>query len=238
MFSGLGYSLVILILVNFAPVVLLPLFYTFKPLERAELRDRLTVLASKTGARIKGVYEWTLSDRTKKANAALTGVGNSRRILLSDTLLAEYSDDEIEVILAHELAHHVHKDIWTSVVYDMALMFAGLFAAHLVLRWAVPVFGLQSAADPAGIPVLLMTGGAVALAVKPVMTGISRAHERRADAYALRMTSNPPAFISAMRRLGQQNLAEENPSRLVQAFFCTHPPIKERLRAAQHWPAA
>ena len=236
--SGLGYSVVILILVNLAPVVLLPLFYTFKPLERAELRDRLTVLASKTGARIKGVYEWTLSDRTKKANAALTGVGNTRRILLSDTLLAEYSDDEIEVILAHELAHHVHKDIWTSVVYDMALMFAGLFAAHLVLRWAVPVFGLQSAADPAGIPVLLMAGGAVALAVKPVMTGISRAHERRADAYALRLTSNPPAFISAMRRLGQQNLAEENPSRLVQAFWYTHPPIKERLRAAQHWPAA
>jgi STE24 endopeptidase len=230
--AGLGYSLVILILVNLAPVVLLPLFYTFKPLERAELRDRLTALASKTGARMMGVYEWTLSDRTKKANAALTGIGNTRRILLSDTLLAEYSDDEIEVILAHELAHHVHKDIWASVMYEMTLMFAGFFAAHLALRWAVPFLGLQSAADPAGIPVLLMTAGAVALAVKPVMNGISRAHERRADAYALRMTSNPPAFISAMRRLGQQNLAEENPSRLVQAFFYTHPPIKERLRAA------
>ena len=81
-----------------------------------------------------GVYEWTLSDRTKKANAALTGMGNTRRILLSDTLLAEYSDDEIEVILAHELAHHVHRDIWTSVVYDMVLTFAGFFAAHLALR--------------------------------------------------------------------------------------------------------
>ena len=102
-------------LVNLAPVVLLPLFFTFKPLEKATLRDRLTALASKAGTRIMGVYEWTLSDRTKKANAALTGMGNTRRILLSDTLLAEYSDDEIEVILAHELAHHVHKDIWTSV---------------------------------------------------------------------------------------------------------------------------
>jgi len=231
--AGLGYSLVMLILVNLAPVVLLPLFYTFKPLERAELRDRLTALAAKTGAHIMGVYEWTLSDRTKKANAALTGMGSTRRILLSDTLLAEYSDDEIEVILAHELAHHVHKDIWTSVVYDMALVFSGFFAAHLALRWAVPFFGLQGAADPAGIPVLLMTAGAAALAVKPVMNAISRAHERRADAYALRMTSNPPAFISAMRRLGQQNLAEENPSRLVRAFFYTHPPIKERLKSAQ-----
>jgi STE24 endopeptidase len=235
MLSGLGYSIVIVILVNLAPVVLLPLFYRFRPLERAELRDRLTDLASRTGARIRGVYEWTLSDRTKKANAALAGMGNTRRILLSDTLLAEYSDDEIEVILAHELAHHVHKDIWTSVAYDVALMFAGFFAGHLALQWAVPFFGLNSLADPAGMPILLLTAGAVALAVRPIMNAVSRAHERRADSYALRMTNNPPAFISAMRRLGQQNLAEENPSRLVQAFFYTHPPIKERLKSAQNF---
>jgi Zn-dependent protease with chaperone function len=233
--SGVGYSLVIIVLVNLAPVVLLPLFYTFKPLERAELRDRLTALATKTGARIIGVYEWTLSDRTTKANAALTGIGNTRRILLSDTLLAEYSDDEIEVILAHELAHHVHKDIWTSVMYDMGLMLTGLFIGHLVLRWAVPFFGLADAADPAGIPALLLTAGTVRLAAKPVMNAISRAHERRADSYALCMTNNPPAFISAMRRLGHQNLAEENPSRLVQALFYTHPPIRERLKVAQDW---
>ena len=231
--AGVGYSLAIIFLVNIAPVVLLPLFYTFKPLEKAELRDRLTALASRAGAGIIGVYEWTLSDRTKKANAALAGMGHTRRILLSDTLLADYSDEEIEVILAHELAHHVHKDIWTSVAYDIALTFVGLFAAHLALQRAVPLFGLEGAADPAGIPVLLMTAGAMGLAVKPLMNSISRSHERRADAYALRMTNNPPAFISAMRRLGQQNLAEDNPSRLVQAFFYTHPPIKERLRVAQ-----
>jgi STE24 endopeptidase len=233
--AGVGYSFVIVILVNLAPVVLLPLFYTFKPLAKAELRDRLAALAFKAGARIGGVYEWTLSDRTKKANAALAGLGNTRRILLSDTLLAEYSDDEIEVILAHELAHHVHKDIWSSVVCDMLLTFAGLFAAHLVLLRAAPYFLLQGAADPAGIPILLLTAGGAGLAVKPLMNALSRSHERRADAYALRMTQNPPAFISAMRRLGQQNLAEENPSRLVQAFFYTHPPIKDRLRAAQEW---
>ena len=231
--AGAGYCLVIVVLVTLAPVILLPLFYTFKPLEKPELRERLTSLAAKAGAHIMGVYEWTLSDRTKKANAALAGMGNTRRILLSDTLLAEYSDDEIEVILAHELAHHVHSDIWTSISYDILLTFAGFFAAHRALQWAVPFFGLQGAADPAGIPVVLLVAGAVGLAVKPIMNAISRSHERRADAYALRMTSNPPAFISAMRRLGQQNLAEENPSRLVQAFFYTHPPIGERLKAAQ-----
>ena len=233
--SGVGYAFVAIVLVNLAPVVLLPLFFSFKPLEKAALRDRLSSLAAKAGTRILGVYEWTLSDRTKKANAALTGIGNTRRILLSDTLLSEYSDDEIEVILAHELAHHVHKDIWTSVGFDMALTFAGLFAADLTLRTAVPVFGFAGIADPAAIPVLLLAAGAIGLCVRPLLNAVSRSHERRADSYALDMTENPSAFITAMRRLGQQNLAEDSPSKLVQAFFYTHPPIKERLRAAESW---
>jgi len=236
--AGAGYAATIVILANLAPIVLLPLFYTFKPLEKAALHERLTAMASRAGARVIGVYEWTLSDRTRRANAALTGTGNTRRILLSDTLLSDYSDEEIEVILAHELSHHVHWDIWTSMLYDIVLAFAGCFAAHLVLRQAVPALGLAGAADPAGLPVLLAMAGGVGLAVKPLMNAISRAHERRADAYALTLTNNPQAFISAMRRLGQQNLAEQDPSRLIQALFYTHPPIKERLRAAQDWASA
>jgi STE24 endopeptidase len=230
--AGAGYSLVTIVLVNLAPVLLLPLFFTFKPLGSEALRQRLTALAAKAGTRIMGVYEWKLSDRTKKANAALTGLGNTRRILLSDTLLADYSDEEIEVILAHELAHHVHRDIWTTVLYDIALTLAGFVAAHVTLQFAVPRFDLSGPADPAGMPVLLLTAGAVGLIAKPVLNAVSRSHERRADAYALAMTTNPGAFITAMRRLGQQNLAEDNPSPLVQAFFYTHPPIKQRLKAA------
>ena len=233
--SGFAYSVLTVALVNLAPVLLLPLFFRFRPLEKNALRDRLTALAAKANTKVMGVYEWTLSDRTKKANAALAGMGNTRRIILSDTLLSEYSDDEIEVILAHELAHHVHRDIWSAVIVDMALTFAGFYLAHRALQAFVPYFGLRGATDPAGIPMLLIAGGALALLLKPLMNAQSRRHERRADAYALRMTKNPSAFISAMRRLGQQNLAEENPSRLVQAFFYTHPPIKERLRAAQDW---
>lgn len=233
--AGAGYSIVAIALVILAPVVLLPLFFTLKPLEKVTLRDRLTALSSKAETRIMGVYEWTLSDRTKKANAALTGMGNTRRILLSDTLLAEYSDDEIEVILAHELAHHIHRDIWTSVLYDIALTFAAFFAAHLALKRAVPFLRLQGIADPAGIPILLLTAGTIGLCVKPMLNAVSRSHERRADSYALAMTENPSAFITAMKRLAQQNLAEDSPSKLVQAFFYTHPPIKERLRAAESW---
>ncbi len=236
--SAAAYSAVTVALVNLAPVLLLPLFYTFKPLDRVTLRERLTALAAKANTSIKGVYEWTLSDRTKKANAALTGLGNTRRILLSDTLLAEYSDDEIEVILAHELAHHVHRDIWNGVVLDSALTLVGFYAAHLVLGLSVASLGLDGTSDVAGVPVLLIAAGVLGLAVKPLLNAVSRAHERRADRYALALTKNPSAFVSAMRRLGQQNLAEENPSRLVQAFFYSHPPIKDRLRAARDWAAA
>src|SRR4051812_7949865 len=142
--SGLAYAAVIILLVSVAPVLFLPLFYTFKPLEKATLRDRLTALAAKANTTIKGVYEWTLSDRTKKANAALTGLGQTRRILLSDTLLAEYSDDEIEVILAHELAHHVYRDIWSAVALDSMLTCAGFYAAHVMLQSAVRLLGLHN----------------------------------------------------------------------------------------------
>ena len=232
--SGLGYSAATIALVKLAPVLLMPLFFRFRPLQKVALRERLTALATKANTSVMGVYEWTLSDRTRKGNAALAGMGKTRRIIVSDTLLAEYSDDEIEVILAHELAHHVHRDIWMSVMYDIVLTFAGFFAAHHALRFIVPLFGLQNVSDPAGAPVLLTIAGGLAFAVKPLLNAISRSHERRADSYALRLTKNPSAFVSAIRRLGQQNLAEENPSWLVQILFYTHPPIKERLKAAQH----
>jgi STE24 endopeptidase len=233
--SGVGYAAVTVALVNLAPVLILPLFFRFTPLDKVSLRDRLTALAAKANTKVMGVYEWRLSDRTKKANAALAGMGNTRRIILSDTLLAAYSDDEIEVILAHELAHHVHRDIWKAVTIDTVLTFAGFYAAHRALRAIVPYVAMKGIDDPAGIPLLLLAAGALALLVKPLMNAQSRNHERRADAYALSMTKNPSAFISAMRRLGQQNLAEDHPSRLVQAFFYTHPPISERLRAAEEW---
>jgi Zn-dependent protease with chaperone function len=235
--AGFGYTMIMIVMVQAAPVVLLPLFYRFRPLDRNGLRERLTVLARKAGTAVMGVYEWTLSDRTKKANAALTGIGQTRRILVSDTLLAEYSEEEIEVILAHELGHHVHHDIATAILMDGLVTLTIFYAAHRLLDATSPVLRLQSPADPAGIPLLLLTGSTLALLVRPVLNAWSRAHERRADWFALELTGNPAAFVSAIRRLGQQNLAEDNPSKLVQAFFYSHPPIKERLHAAHRWAA-
>lgn len=233
--AAVCFGVIIVVLAQLAPVLLLPLFYTVKPLQRRELADRLVALAQRAGARVLGVFEWQLSDRTRKANAALTGIGRTRRILLSDTLLAEHSDDEIEVILAHELAHHVYHDIWRGIALEVALLTLGLFVTDRALDMAIGHFGLAGKADVAGLPILVLAGGAVSLLLLPLVNAVSRAHERRADRYALDMTSNADAFISAMKRLGAQNLAEERPSRIVELLFHSHPPIAARLEAARNW---
>ena len=235
--AGATFAAVIVGLTQLTPVLLLPLFYRVKPLEKESLRARLLALADGAGTRVLGAYEWGLSDKTKRANAALVGIGVTRRILVSDTMLAEYSDEEIEVVLAHELAHHVHGDIWKGILFESALIVGGFFLAARVLTTFSPAIGLRGAVDVAGLPLLLLAAGAVSLAMVPVSHAISRQYERRADRFALDLTRNPSAFISAMRRLGAQNLAEEHPSTITQWLFYSHPPLRERIAAAQAFRA-
>lgn len=231
--TGIIFSVLVVALANLAPVLLLPLFYTVKPLDRESLRQRLMALAERAGAPVLGAYEWGLAAKTRKANAALAGLGGTRRILVSDTMLAEYSEDEVEVVLAHELAHHVHGDIWKQLMFESGLILAGCFAAARVLGVLAPWAGLEGVADPAGVPLLLLGAGAVSLVMMPAAHALSREYERSADRFALELTRNPPAFISAMRRLSVQNLAEEQPSKIIEWLFYSHPPIRERIAAAQ-----
>ena len=222
-------------LARLAPVVLLPIFYRVRPLDRPELSDRLLRLAARAGAPVIGAYEWALSGHTRKANAALAGIGRSRRILISDTMLDAYSEDEIEVVLAHELSHHVHHDLWRGMAMQAATIVAGFYVAAGVLTRAVPWLGLRGTSDVAGAPLLLLVAGIFSFAMLPIGNAMSRAQERRADRFALRLTRNPSAFVTAMRRLSQQNLAEERPSRLARWLFYSHPPMLERIEAAQAW---
>jgi STE24 endopeptidase len=235
MAAAAGFAAVAIVLAYLAPVVLMPVFFRFRPLENDALRSRLLVLAERAGTRVFGVYEWFLGDRTRKANAALVGLHRTRRVLLSDTLLAGYSDDEIEVVLAHELAHHVHRDIHKALLFEIATVTAGLAIAAGVLRMG----GIFPGAGATG-PLVALLGTSLVMAawsvlLSPLAHAISRRHERRADRFALDLTRNPDAFVSAMRRLGSQNLAEEAPSTLVQWLFYTHPPMRERIQAARSW---
>jgi STE24 endopeptidase len=231
--SAAIFAAATILLARVAPVLLLPIFYKFKPLDRPALVDRLMTLATRARTDVVGVFEWVLSSHTRKANAALAGMGRTRRILLSDTLLADYSEDEIEVILAHELAHHVHRDLWRGIAVQAVALAGGFYVADRVLQAVAGPLELRGISDPAGLPVLLLVAGAWSFLLMPISNAVSRAQERAADRYALKTTRNVDAFVTAMKRLSQQNLAEEYPSPLVRWLFYSHPPIRERIDAAR-----
>lgn len=235
--SAAVFTAGVVVLARLAPIVLLPMFYQFKPLERPALVARLLALAEKASTDVVGVFEWVLSGHTKKANAALAGLGHTRRILVSDTLLADFSEDEIEVVLAHELAHHVHRDLWRGIAAQTLLLFGGFFLADVALRRVADALGYRGLSDPAALPLLMLVAGAWSFLMLPVVNALSRAQERAADRYALDTTRNVDAFVTAMKRLSQQNLAEEYPSVLVRWMFYSHPPIRERIEAARAFSA-
>jgi STE24 endopeptidase len=221
------------VLANLAPVLIEPLFYKFTPLDDEDLTQRLIRLAEQAGTQVKGVFRFDMSSRSKSAYAALTGLGSTRRIVLGDTLLDEFSADEIETVLAHELGHHVHKDIPLGIAFGTALTLVSFWMGHLALRLGVEHFGLSSIADPAGLPVLSLMAGVLGLIAMPVSNAFSRWRERRADQYALETTQKPQAFADAMTRLANQNLAETDPERWAVLLLHSHPPIQERVAAAQ-----
>ncbi len=227
------FVLFVLVLANLAPVLLFPLFFKFKPLENADLNERLRKLCERVKTGVRGVWEWKLGEKSSRANAALVGWGNTRRIILADTLLENYSPEEIQSILAHELGHHVHADIWRGLALEAALTFVSFYAAHRVLLFATPQFGFRGLADFANLPLLMLAGTALSLVALPLANAFSRHTERAADRFALETTRDRKAFISSMEKLGAQNLAEPKPNRLIEFVFYSHPPVEKRLALAR-----
>jgi STE24 endopeptidase len=223
------------ILANLAPVLLMPLFYKFVPLgeEHSDLVERLTSLAEKAGTNVKGVYKFDMSRRTKAANAALTGLGSTRRIILGDTLLNEFSDDEIETVLAHELGHHVNRDIPAGIIIETIITLGGLWLAHLALKWGVEFFGFRGVWDVSALPLFLLVMGSYGLITMPLTNAYSRWRERRADDYALNTTRKGIAYASALARLANQNLADAEPEPWVELLLLSHPPLAKRIAAAE-----
>jgi len=227
--------LVNVLLANLAPVLIMPLFNKFIPLgdEHADLADRLIKLAERARTRVRGVFMFDMSKRTKSANAALTGIGNTRRIVLGDTLINEFTPDEIETVLAHELGHHVYRDIPLSMAFGTVSTLLGLFLVSLVLKGAAAWLGFAGPADVAGLPAFGLILGAYGLLTMPLGNAFSRWRERLADDYALHATSKAEAFASAFTRLANQNLAEVDPEPWVVFIFHGHPPLAERIAKAR-----
>jgi STE24 endopeptidase len=233
--SAAAFGLLLVLLAAGAPLALMPIFCRVTPLGNEALRARLLGLAERAGTPVLDAVEWHVSSRTRKANAALAGIGRTRRILISDTLLEAHSDEEIEAVLAHELAHHVHGDIWSALALDVVRLGVGFYVADVALRWFTAPLGLSGSPAIAGLPLVGLAVGGVWLVLRPAANALSRAHERRADRFALDVTNNAAAFISALRRLGARNMAEERPSRLVQMLYATHPSTVDRVEAAKGW---
>jgi STE24 endopeptidase len=223
------------LLSNLAPIIIMPLFNKFIPLgdEHKELAERLLKLAERANTKVKGVFKFDMSKRTKSANAALTGIGNTRRVILGDTLINEFTTDEIETVLAHELGHHVHHDIPLLIAFGTISTMLSFFLASLGMNWAVKYFGFASISDPAAFPALGMILGVYRLLTMPLDNAISRWRENKADDYALASTGKHEAFASAFTRLANQNLGEVDPEKWVLFLFYSHPPLGERIAKAE-----
>ena len=237
LWAAVGMLIFTVLLSNLAPVLIAPLFNKYVPLgdEHKELADRLLELARRANTKVKGVFKFDMSKRTKAANAALAGIGNTRRIVLGDTLINEFSTDEIETVLAHELGHHVHRDIPVLITLGTLSTTLSLFLASLVLNWAIRYFGFAGPADVAAFPALMLIFGAYGLITMPLENAVSRWRESMADDYALQATGKKEAFASAFTRLANQNLGEVDPEKWVVFMFYSHPPLGERIAKANQW---
>ena len=221
------------LLAQIAPIIIFPLFYKFKPIENETLRETIMNMCQKAGFKVKGVFSFDMSKNTKKANAAFTGLGSSRRIIISDTLISGFSDEEIETVFAHELGHYKKGHIKKGILISSLGAFIGLFVMSASYNFLLPKFGFTHAWEIGALPLLSLIATVWAFITMPIGSSISRKFEFEADRFAVETTKNFPAFESTMEKLSFQNLANPEPNRFVEFWSYSHPSIKRRIEAAK-----
>jgi STE24 endopeptidase len=219
------------------PVLILPRFNKYEPLEDEALADRLRTLTDRAGVPVADVLQMDMSRRTSKANAFFAGIGRTKRIVLADTMLAEFTSEEIEGVVAHETAHQVHKDIWRgialSAVFTLVSAWLVDLIARRVLRFAPSLTGTSDLANSRSLPVIGLVMTLIGLVLNPLQLAWSRSIERKADRYAIALTNNPAAYAAAMTKLAETNLADPNPPRPITLLLHSHPPLAERIATAE-----
>lgn len=231
--AAIAMCIVSLLMVVIFPVVLMPIFFKFDPLPEGDLRDTLLSLAARVGTSVRGAYVWKLGEQTVKANAALAGWGRTRRIIISDTLLDNFDDAEVEVVIAHELGHQVNHDIARMFVVQVAIIAIAMFVTDLALRYWSSSFGLDGTLhDIANLPLLALVMTVVTAVSVPLVNTYSRRRETAADDFALEVTEKHEDFVNAMEKLGEVNLAVRDPHWLLETLLHSHPSIGRRVRRA------
>jgi STE24 endopeptidase len=226
-------ALVSIMLARLAPVLIFPLFYKFVPLESESLKERIQRLCVNAGVAVQGIFSFNLSKNTKKANAGFTGIGKAKRIILGDTLLKEFSEEQIEAVFAHELGHYTHKHVLKGIFISILSTVVGLLLTARLYQWSLSVFGLNSIAELAALPLLALWLALFGLVTTPLGNMLSRHFERVADTYAARTMGIATPFVSALRKLAAMNLADPDPHPLVEFMFYSHPSLTKRIRGVE-----
>lgn len=218
------------VLAQIVPVLILPLFYKVTPLENDSLKEKIVLLFSNANLKVSNVFKFNMSKNTKKANAAFTGLGKTKRILLGDTLLDNYSEDEIETVIAHELGHykkkHIVQNLFIGTFSSFLIFFLTAQLHNITLKW----FGFNDITQIASFPVLVIWASLIGLIQTPLSNFISRKFEYEADRYAVVSTKKPEEFVSTLEKLTDQNLGDREPHPVVEWFFYSHPSIKNRIK--------
>lgn len=228
---AVGLFIISVILARIVPVVILPLFYKITPVDDEELKGRIKRLAVNAGIKVENVYKFDMSKNTKKANAAFTGLGKSKRILLGDTLLESYTKDEIETVIAHELGHYKRKHIIKNIIFGTITSFLTLFLIAILYKASLSWFGFSTIIQIAALPLLSLWAMLIGIIQTPLGNIISRKYEFEADRYAIETTQKPEAFIATLEKLTEQNLGDKEPHPFIEWFFYSHPSIKNRVEA-------
>ncbi|MFW6134025.1 MAG: M48 family metallopeptidase [Elusimicrobiota bacterium] len=235
---GIALLFYSVILQHLAPVLLIPIFYKLHPLEDEDLKQKLYNLAEKAKVKIIGIYTIDLSQKTKKANAALTGLGKTRRILLGDTLIDDYDKGEIETVIAHELGHHIHKHIPKLILIQGSFTMISAFILFKLLPGILNYLNQGSVSNINSFPVLVITAGFISFFTNPINLWISRVFESQSDDTALKLSQKPKKFISTMCKFANQYLSYANPPKIIKLFEFSHPPISERIQKAEEFESA
>jgi STE24 endopeptidase len=227
------YVLFVVVLAAIAPVVIMPLFHKFQPIDNPSLTDAVKAFVEKAGLKVVGVFQWGLEEKTNAGNAALTGLGKTRRIILGDTILKDYTQDEIVAVLAHEVGHYKNRDMTRLIVVGSLLAAAGFYLAHLFLQTLVAKFGFAGPDDIGSFPIFIFCLLVFSLVTMPISNAYSRRREYEADAYAVGTIGSAGSLVSALEKLATQNLADKNPAPWIEFLLHSHPSIARRVQRAR-----
>ena len=227
--------LISVVLSQLFPILILPIFYKIIPLNDEELKTRISNLAKGAGIKVENVFTFDMSKNTKKANAAFTGLGKTKRIILGDTLLNNYSKDEIETVIAHELGHYKHKHILKNILFGTISSFLTFFIISILYKSSLSWFDFESITQIAALPLLSLWAMIIGLIQTPIGNLLSRKYEYEADRYAIESTHKPESFINTLNKLTDQNLGDREPHPFVEWFFYSHPSIKNRVDAIRNF---